>query len=354
MKKLGIIVVLCVLLAILFVKTKQMAVPPPPAVSQVAMQQPVEPTSVNPPEPVQQEPQAQMDYSQPPITPGHAAPSFNPPEIPGNYGSLATIPGPDGNAAICSGKTINDLLSAHGNLWGRSNPSSRLTDKENGRLYGQLVQFFACQAAARDNVKMCNFLPAADFGSKRGNSPSDSCYDSAGRILFYAYALGKSKNAQPCMKYFEGGGLGKLPATSTELCTAAGSGGFEAMCRKFPNRRMCNAAFPTGRDACSNVPCVPKYEGDCDASRVTGDCLNRYGYYSAIKNKDASACPSENRVECEAYLAGSTSVCASLLGDIGKTYCAASQRPEPKRAVIKMPKAGGNLGGKLRVNTEGE
>ncbi len=234
---------------------------------------------------------------------------FSAPASMAGPGALPTIPADFAKASICSsGKSLNDILSSHGKIWGNSHfTQTSFAKEENDMIYGLLAQFFSCNAVAYGNLNMCNFLPGVmDKKDKYFSSPNYKCVDPASRVLFYAYAAGRFNTGGEgiCRRYLAGDSVegAKVPP---EFCREV-SKGFSYICDMAPSRdrSRCREAFPSDRRNCR-----------------TQDCLDNNSLYAALRENNIAGCPDKYMTECGVFSTKSASVCSLILDKVGGLFC---------------------------------
>ncbi|MEI7528446.1 MAG: hypothetical protein WCK76_05825 [Elusimicrobiota bacterium] len=231
---------------------------------------------------------------------------FTPPPVMAGKGPIPAILSNFANAPVCrDGKSLNDILSSHGRLWGYSATGPEAFYKnENDAVYALLAKYFSCQAVAADNPDMCNFLPGAQSGKENYfHSPNYQCVGPSTRVLFFAYAAGKYKSEQPCRKYLAGDNVSGA-SVPPEFCREAAKG-FAWVCDKAgSSKARCRMAFPSSRDDCKNPECVENFQ-----------------LYSALQDGSRAGCPKAYAGECGAFFSKSPAGCAGVLEKLGETYC---------------------------------
>jgi len=233
---------------------------------------------------------------------------FAAPAVKAGPGPLPTIPAEFAKASICpSGKSLNDILSSHGKVWGGNSvfQQNTFTTDENNAIYGLLAQFFSCNAVAYGDLKMCNFLPGEMYKKQKYfDSPNYQCVAPANRVLFYAYAAGRYSDESVCQKFLAGDSVSgaRVPP---EFCREVAKG-FSYICEVAPagDRSRCREAFPADKRSCR-----------------TQECVENNSLYQALKDNNISGCPDKYMTECSVFSTRSSSVCSLILDKVGALYC---------------------------------
>lgn len=306
MKKSAVLVIVGLLGLVLFLQYRQKkAEPPPPPQTgqpvpaaeqaQAGIPLPEEAAAAYTPPPVQEtRPTAPIKSS--------AKAAFAAPAQMAGAGALPAINADFAKSPVgYTGKSLNDVLAAHGKVWGGATFGPDVfTPEENNALYGVLAQFFSCNAVAFGDMKMCNFLPGAlTKKDKYFWSPHYQCVDPANRVLFYAYAGGRfdPKGEEVCRQYLAGDSVegAKVPP---EFCREVAKG-FSYICDMAPARdkSRCREAFPADSASCRTQSCVEN---------------NRL--YLSLRDNNIAGCPEKYMTECGVFSTKSNSMC-SLLQD---------------------------------------
>lgn len=206
-----------------------------------------------------------------------------------------------------TGKSLNDVLSSHGKIWGNATFGPDVfTKEENDALYGLLAQFFSCNAVAYGDLNMCNFLPGALTKKDRYfASPNYKCLDPSNRVLFFAYAAGRfnSNGEAVCRKYLTGDSVegARVPP---EFCREV-SKGFAYICdmAQARDRGRCREAFPSDSRNCR-----------------TQDCMDNNRLYLSLRDNNMATCPEKYMTECGVFSTKSASVCSLILDKVAGAY----------------------------------
>lgn len=323
MKKSAVIIVVALLGLVLFLQYKQKKAEPPPQTGQPVPAAEQGQTGVPLPA------DAARMYEAPPVqetrptgaikAPAKAA--FTPPAQMAGAGPLPTINADFARSPVL-GRSLNDVLSSHGSVWGGATfGPDAFTPEENNALYGVLAQFFSCNAVAAGDLNMCNFLPGAlTKKDKYFWSPHYQCLDPANRVLFFAYAGGRydARGEEVCRKYLAGDSVegARVPP---EFCREVVKG-FSYICDMAParERTRCREAFPADAANCRTQSCV-------ENSRL----------YLSLRDNNISSCPEKYMTECGVFSTKSNSMC-SLLQDkavelYAQTVLHHEQNPSPER-----------------------
>ena len=223
-------------------------------------------------------------------------------------GPIPTIPADFAKAPIgYTGKSLNDILSSHGKIWGNATFGPDVfTKEENDVIYGLLGQFFSCSAVAYGDLHMCNYLPGVlNKKDRYFGSPHCKCIDPSNRVLFFAYAAGRfNLNGEGvCQQYLKGDSVegARVPP---EFCREV-SKGFSYICDMAParDRSRCREAFPADSRSCR-----------------TQDCLDNNRLYLALRDNNIAACPEKYMTECGVFSTKSASVCQLILDKIAGVF----------------------------------
>jgi hypothetical protein len=265
-----------------------------------------EPPRELPPAPVQQQyaPLAQMV-----AVPRRSGP-------PATYGPLQSIGLEACSTGPCPGGSVNEMLSAHGRIWGYIGNYRSFEDADTVETYRLLSSYLACVGLSRGDPAFCDYLPAAGSDSKGtvplSKSPNYQCRKEYAEVSLPSYAAGVDKKEESCRTFLALGDVGLgAELTEKEFCSAAAAG-LGNVCGGL-------AKFvPKGKEAaCRRV--FPASPSDCGSA----DCVARLRTYEAMKARSAEACPQGRSELCAAYLAKSDASCSAILAKLGATYCAA-------------------------------
>jgi hypothetical protein len=234
---------------------------------------------------------------------------------PSSYGPLPTIKNVIYSRGLCAGGSLNEILSAHGRIWGHGAKHGAFREAETRKVYDLLGRYLACVGLARRDPGYCDYLPGQDSGGAlkldRFGTPNALCREAYTDVSFPGFAAGREKSGEPCRLVLRGSNLSegrRLPGD--KFCEAAATG-LEGFCDKFSSSvsreelAQCRRFLPSG-------------QGDCGSD---ADCQARLAVYAAMKAGDAAGCPENYRGLCGAFLTNSEAACSVILVKLGASYC---------------------------------
>jgi len=240
----------------------------------------------------------------------------------GDYNNLVLPNVPSTYKGACSGGSLTDIVSSHGEVWGYFTPKSFISFefKENETMYNFIGDYVGCLAAARSDVSLCETLPAEGVGIDLNFSPSFYCRSRSGQIMFYAYLLGKNKDYSVCQaSLFDVTPDNLAKITVSDYCQAA-SKGIESV-KEYMTKAMPEYAKEIKR-------AYPVSNSDCSGDAT---CFSGFRSYNAIKSGDASICPpSPGGASCAAFITRSAAPCEPIIKDMSKVYCGYVERLKKK------------------------
>lgn len=223
----------------------------------------------------------------------------------------------------CEGSSLQDMLATHGRYWGYLARNAAFNQSETQKMYDQLADYTACQAAARPDIGLCDALPSEveQSGHKVDVriTPGYRCRNRMINLLFEAYRAGNISGDSYCRL-----GVGTFNKEDLE---------------KFSVPEFCSV-LPKGQEALEDFLLkafavdtpeararvrkeYPVKEGDCAKDK---ECLAKYGIYSAVKKGQPEACPNDYQSQCRALAERSTVPCDKVLRDMSQFYCEAVAR----------------------------
>lgn len=302
MKKPIIIVVVLLaaaLAALKYFSSKEQSAPPPAG---VAVAQP-EQTGVA-------LPAGATSYTAPP-----AESVYVPTQTMGSYEMLSLPPAALTLKGACEGGSPKEIIEAHNKAWGYFTGRRIAFDaKKSQVIYDMLGDYYACLAAARQDITACNELPGEaekdGFKVTLGDSPMGFCRSKASFFLFKAYVAGRAKEHANCMGYLTDWDSANLARISPpEFCAAAAQG---------PEKIT---AYASGR-----LPDIwPMAEKMLAFSKkVCGNdqaCLANNSLWEGIKGANPGKCPAAYAPHCGALAEKSQVPCVEVLMDMSRKYC---------------------------------
>lgn len=233
---------------------------------------------------------------------------------PVSYGPLPTIKNEAYDRGLCDGGSLNDILSAHGRIWGVSARHAAFDSKETQKTYGLLGDYLGCVALSRSEPFFCDYLPGESAVQKIGpmDSPNYACRENFARMSFLAFMAGRTKSDLGCRLLLHEGRMPDGGPVPLEKVCGAAAAGMEKFCSSL-------SGSLDGKGMTECLRFAPASEKDCGGD---GECLDKLAVYRALKAGNASACPENSRGACEAILGGSEAGCAVTLVRLGTEYCA--------------------------------
>jgi hypothetical protein len=247
---------------------------------------------------------------------GSVPPRSGPPQT---YGPLPTVGLDSCMKGPCPGGSVNEILSAHGRIWGYLGSYRSFEDADSSGTYRLLASYLACVGLSRVDPAFCDYLPAAGSDSK-GNvplvkSPNYECRLDYSEVSFSGYAAGADKDESGCGAFLSSGRVGLGGGVTRQDFCAAASSGLGSVCAGL-------SKFVPKDKAAACLGVFPGKPSDC----ASGECLSRLATYEALKARDPGACPADRRELCSAYLSRSDSACSTILAKLGAFYCEALVR----------------------------
>lgn len=239
------------------------------------------------------------------------------------YGPLPTIGLGSCMKGPCPGGSVNDILSAHGRIWGYIGDYRSFAPGETKETYALLSDYLACLGLAAHDQAYCDYLPAAGSDARASVGPEESpnyaCRGAYAGVSLAGYAAGIETGTAVCSGFLAGSGVGLGGAVSpSDFCAVAASG-FENVCSRL-SRYVPQGAEPACRSA------FPAEPSDCGSA----ECGERLAVYKAMKARDPGVCPEGRRELCAAYLSRSAAGCSAVLARLGTFYCAALAKAQER------------------------
>lgn len=242
--------------------------------------------------------------------------TYIPDRASGTYELLTMPPAIMALKGSCEGGSPKDIMESHGKVWGYFTGRRAAFDaKKTQEMYDFMGSYYACLAAARQDITICNELPgeAEKDGVKVdvAMSPLGSCRTKAGLFLFRAYIAGRAKDTQNCMGYLSDWNATNLARISPpDFCAAAAKGPEAIMAytkEKMPEMySMAENLMAFSRKACGADPV----------------CLNNNTLWEGIKSGNPEKCPASLVPLCSALVQKSQVPCAEIVFEMSRKYCA--------------------------------
>lgn len=233
----------------------------------------------------------------------------------GSYETLTLPPAALMLKGACEGGSPKEMMENHNKTWGYFTGRRISFDgKKSQALYDLMGEYYACLAAARQDITVCNELPGEaekdGFKVTLGDSPMGYCRSKAGFFLFKAYIAGRAKEQTNCMGYLTDWDSANLARISPpEFCAAAAQGPEKisayASARLPDIWPMAEKMLAFSKKVCGN-----------DQS-----CMANNSLWEGIKGANPDRCPEAFKPHCSALAEKSQVPCVSILMDMSRKYC---------------------------------
>lgn len=240
---------------------------------------------------------------------------YAPAQAMGSYDALTLPAAAFSVKGACEGGSPKDIVENHNRTWGYfTGRRTAFKQDKTKALYDFMGDYYACMAAARQDLSYCNDLPGeldtADIKLDVSDSPLGYCRSKAGLFLFKAYIAGKAKERQNCIGYVNDWDSQNLSRISPQdFCNAAAEGP-EAI-TKYASSKLPDI-WPTAERIMAFSRRV------CGSDR---DCLDNNKLWEGISTGNAKLCPPQYRAHCEALIEKSQVPCVAVLNEMSKKYC---------------------------------
>ncbi len=239
----------------------------------------------------------------------------------GDGGGLILPKVPTNYQGACLGGSLEEMRLTHGTYWGSRVEEGSFDFGETQKMYDMMASYVGCVAVARENIALCDTLPAEVTQGKdkwdAASTPKYKCQELATNTLLLAYIAGNVKNSAYCRKTLSSWQPKDVARISVpDLCKAGAEGGMSGasdyLIKRMPPevKGQINKSLPSSASSCG---------GDAK-------CLVTFQIYSAIKNGNVAGCPSSSDGYCEARITGNPASCENIVHEMSRNYCSYVER----------------------------